>query len=70
MLEAIDSAQTISGKRLRYDYVEENRIGDHIWWISNLDKFKSHFPQWDLSYDVNAILEEIYDIQKSVVSTC
>ena len=70
MLEAIELAQDISGKKMQYEYIQENRMGDHIWWISNLDKFKSHFPKWDLTFDVNDILEEIYHTQKSVVLSC
>ena len=38
-----------------------NRIGDHIWWISNVGKFKSHYPNWRYKYDLNALLHEIHD---------
>jgi CDP-paratose 2-epimerase len=41
-------------------YVEDNRIGDHIWWISSVEKFKTHFPGWKLTRDVPAILHEIH----------
>jgi len=40
--------------------VEENRIGDHIWWISDVRRFQSHYPDWKYCYDVAAILEEIH----------
>ena len=70
MLEAIDMAQNISGRKLKFEYRKENRVGDHMWWISSLEKFKSDYPQWDLTYDINAIFEEIHDIQKSVVAKC
>jgi hypothetical protein len=60
MLEAIALCQDITGKRLKWTYEESNRIGDHIWWISNLRKFKNHYPGWDLTYDVPRILTEIY----------
>ena len=61
MLEAIDLCQEITGRALNYTYSEENRIGDHIWYISDLSKFKSHYPEWDLAYDVPQILQSIYE---------
>ena len=61
MLEAIDLCQQITGKQLQWTYTEQNRIGDHIWWISDLRKFTNHYPAWQLQYNVPAILQEIYD---------
>lgn len=61
MLEAIRSCEKITGNKMNYSYTDNNRIGDHIWWISDVSKFKSHYPQWDWHYDVNAILTEIHD---------
>ena len=60
MLEAIQLCETIAGKKLNWNYVETNRIGDHIWWISDIRKFKNHYPEWRLSYTVPDILEEIF----------
>jgi CDP-paratose 2-epimerase len=59
MLEAVAMAQEIAGRELDLHYQEDNRIGDHIWWISDLTKFKSHYPDWDIQYDVPMILGEI-----------
>jgi CDP-paratose 2-epimerase len=42
--------------------VDDNRRGDHIWWISDLSRFESHYPNWKLQYDVPKILEEIYEM--------
>ncbi|HUG15203.1 MAG TPA: NAD-dependent epimerase/dehydratase family protein [Thermomicrobiales bacterium] len=61
MLEAIDIVQQISGHELRWSYREQNRVGDHIWWISDLTRFRTHFPTWSLNYDVPAIIQEIVD---------
>jgi CDP-paratose 2-epimerase len=61
MLEAIDECERISGKKLKWTYVEDNRIGDHIWWISNTGKFKSHYPDWKQNFDVRGILQDIYE---------
>lgn len=61
MKEAINLCQEISGNEMVITYSEQNRIGDHIWWISDLTKFKSHYPEWVMKYDVKAILNEIKD---------
>jgi CDP-paratose 2-epimerase len=61
MLEAIDACERISGERLHWTYVEENRSGDHIWWISDVAKFRGHYPNWTYQYDIEGILEEIHE---------
>ncbi len=63
MLEAIELCEEISGEKLNYEYVEQNRIGDHIWYISDVSKFKSHYPEWNFKYNLRDILNEIYDYQ-------
>jgi len=60
MLEAIQSCEALVKKRLNWSYVDSNRIGDHIWWISDLGKFQNHYPKWELTYTIQHILEEIY----------
>jgi CDP-paratose 2-epimerase len=60
MLEAIQECEAIVGKKLNWDYAEDNRIGDHIWWISNVEKFQKHYPDWSLTYKVSDILKEIF----------
>lgn len=60
MLEAIDLCEKISGKKLKWTYVEDNRIGDHIWWVSDVRKFQSHYPDWKFRYDLDDILKEIH----------
>jgi CDP-paratose 2-epimerase len=60
MLEAIELCEQISGKKLSWTYVEDNRIGDHIWWISDVRKFQGHYPQWKYRYDLTGILKEIH----------
>ena len=61
MLEAVSWCQEISGRELQWEYVESNRQGDHIWWISDVSLFQSDYPNWKLTYDVPAILREIHD---------
>lgn len=60
MLEAIKMCEEITGKKVNYSYVETNRIGDHIWWISDVSKFKSHYPKWDYKYHLKDIMDEIF----------
>ena len=61
MLEAIEICEEISQKKLDWTYVEDNRIGDHIWWISDVRKFQTDFPNWQYRYGIREILKEIHD---------
>jgi CDP-paratose 2-epimerase len=61
MLEAIDLCQEIAGHELNWSLGEENRIGDHRWWISDLEPFKRDYPGWDITHDVRDILEQIHE---------
>jgi CDP-paratose 2-epimerase len=60
MLEAIQICEKISGNKLNFNYQESNRTGDHIWYVSDLGKFESHYPAWHLTKNVWDILGEIY----------
>ena len=62
ILETIDLLAGM-GFQLKYDYNPANRVGDHICYISDLSKIRSHFPQWNLAYDLPRILTEIIDRQ-------
>ena len=64
MLEAIQMCEQISGKKMNWSYADSARIGDHIWWISALSRFRSHYPAWQLTYDVPRILQEIYEMNQ------
>ena len=64
MLEAINLCEEITAKKLNWKYVDENRRGDHIWWISDLSHFHSQYPAWHLRYDVPKILREIYEMNR------
>lgn len=65
MLEAIQTCESLASKKLNYTYAEDNRIGDHIWYISNVHKFQSHYPDWQYKYSLDLILQEMYDFQSS-----
>ncbi|MDD5078450.1 MAG: NAD-dependent epimerase/dehydratase family protein [Candidatus Omnitrophica bacterium] len=68
MLEAIGMCEKLSGRKLDYDYVEANRSGDHIWWISDVSKFKSHYPGWGYKYGMEEMMRQIYEYQLSAIS--
>lgn len=70
MLEAIAMCETITGRRMNTEYVETNRSGDHIWWISDVSKFQSHYPGWKLTRNVGAILQEIHDAKSAIAHPC
>ncbi len=61
MLEAIDHCEKISGKQLKWEYSDQNRAGDHMWWVSDISRFENDYPEWQLQYDVPGILQEIHD---------
>jgi CDP-paratose 2-epimerase len=61
MLEAIDLCQRIAGRELDYTLSERARIGDHRWWISDLDGFKADHPGWALTYGIEDVLRDIHD---------
>ena len=65
ILEAIEICEEIVDKKLDWTYQETNRVGDHIWWISDVRKFKSHYPGWDLTFNVRDILTEIFTTNSS-----
>src|SRR3954447_7826096 len=61
MREAIDLCEARTGRKMNLVYDESNRIGDHIWYISDTRKFRSHYPEWVQSYDVEKIIDEIFE---------
>ena len=61
ILEAFDRIAAVSGKPMRYEYVDKNREGDHICYISDLSKIKDHYPMWDITKSLDDIFTEIHD---------
>jgi CDP-paratose 2-epimerase len=64
ILEAFGRVEQLSGKKMQYEYVAENRNGDHVCYISNLTRFQSHYPRWAVSKSLDDILREIIDSWK------
>lgn len=69
MLEAIAISEELSGEKLQYTVSDDARSGDHIWWISDVSKFQSHFPGWSYRYDLKRIMEEIVAATRERMST-
>jgi CDP-paratose 2-epimerase len=59
ILEAVSKIEEITDKKAKIKYLKKNRIGDHIWYISDISKFKKDYPEWDYTYNGNKILEEL-----------
>src|SRR5579864_2944317 len=59
MLEAIARVEEMTGRKLHWKYIEGARKGDHICYISDLSKFKSHFPKWKITRGLDSIMEEM-----------
>jgi len=56
MLEAIASCEELAGKPVNWSYVDDNRVGDHVWWISDVRRFQTDYPEWQFTYDIRAML--------------
>lgn len=59
MIESIDKISNILGTKLDYTISNNNRIGDHIWYISDVTKFKEHYPNWNYKYNIDMIINEM-----------
>ena len=61
MIEAIALCERVSGRTLDWTYSEDNRVGDHIWYVSSMTKFKSHYPGWNQAYGLTTLIREMHD---------
>lgn len=57
--EAFQIVESVTGKKQRYTYVEQNRVGDHICYYSDLRKIQAHYPEWRIAHSLPNIIEEI-----------
>ena len=60
MLEAIAICEELTGRPMNWHYSDDNRIGDHIWWISDVRKFQAHYPEWHYRYDLEGLIGDIH----------
>ncbi|HEV2320279.1 MAG TPA: NAD-dependent epimerase/dehydratase family protein [Verrucomicrobiae bacterium] len=65
ILEAFDRAAALSGKKMNFEYVDRNRAGDHICYISNLARMRSHYPGWDITKSLDDVFNEIYQANRA-----
>lgn len=63
LLESFDLIEDITGKKMNY-VLGSGREADHIWWISNINKARSHFPSWDIRIGLKEIFTEIHEALK------
>jgi CDP-paratose 2-epimerase len=61
MQEAIALSEEVVGKKMNVVYKDDARSGDHIWYVSDVRKFRSHYPEWNYSYGLRDIIEQIAD---------
>jgi len=61
MLEAIELCEEVAGRELNWRLDETPRVGDHRWWISDLDPFRADYPGWEVSRGIEETLREIYE---------
>lgn len=61
VLEAIAKLEAMTGRKMGAVYVDENRVGDHICYISDLTKMRAHFPGWDISIDLDEIFRQMVE---------
>ena len=65
VLEAIELCEKLTNEKFDYEYIDTHRIGDHIWWITDVSKFKSHYPQWQYRFNIEEMIKQIYNSQKN-----
>jgi len=63
IFEAFNLTEQITGRKMIYEYMNENRIGDHMCYYSDLSKIKEHYPKFGITKDLNYIIENIYKKQ-------
>ena len=59
VIEAINYVKEKKDLKIKLKYIKKNRVGDHIWYISNCSKFKKHYPGWRQKYNSKKILDEL-----------
>lgn len=68
ILEAIDTINRIAGTNWsNYTISEQNRIGDHIWYISDLRKFRTHYPNWNITIDLEETIKQMVEFEKNKI---
>ena len=61
VLEALDIVEKLKNINIKKKIIKENRVGDHIWYVSNTKKFKKDYPNWKQKYNTKKIIEELIE---------
>ena len=61
IIEALELVEKITKIKIKKNIVKKNRVGDHIWYISNIHKFKKDYPNWKQKYNTKKIIEELVE---------
>jgi CDP-paratose 2-epimerase len=69
VLEAIALSEELTGCEMNYSLSDENRSGDHIWWISDVRRFQADYPDWEYQYDLRTTVQEIVDATRDRMAT-
>ena len=64
IIEALNLVESLANIKIKREIIKKPRVGDHIWYISNLSKFKKHYPNWKQKYNTKKIIEELIEYQK------
>jgi len=64
ILEAFERMLSLSGRKIHFEYIDTNREGDHICYISDLSKMRCHYPSWNITKSLDQIFEEIYSVNR------
>ena len=64
IIEALEMVEKLCNIKIKKEYINKNRVGDHIWYISDLRKFKKDYPNWKQKYNTKKIIEELIEYQK------
>ncbi len=68
LLELLDRMGQLVGRRVDHEYVDEPRVGDHIVYISDLAKFRSDYPDWELSMGLDDIVDDVFRTLRTVAA--
>ena len=61
IIEAITKIEELTGRKIKWEYIDKNRIGDHICYISDLRKLRSHFPEWKITISLDRMVKEMVE---------
>ena len=61
IIEALDLVENTKNIKIKKNFLKTPRVGDHVWYISDLKKFKNHYPKWKQKYNTKKIIEELIE---------